>query len=86
MIILGYLLIGCFVDIAILLHDLVFCRDSNEAYTYAYAKAIKTQLLNFIRFALLWPILIVSLVMYYTNAKYRAEVDEYSRQKRSKGE
>ena len=77
MIILGYLLIGCFVDIAILLHDFIFCRDSNEAYTYAYAKAIKTQLLNFIRFALLWPILVVGHTLYYTNAKFRAEMDEY---------
>lgn len=86
MIILVYLLIGCFVDIAILLHDFIFCRDDNESYKYAYAKAIKTQLLIFIRFALLWPILIVALIIYYTNAKFRAETDEYIRQKHSKGE
>ncbi len=86
MIILGYLLIGCFMDFAILLHDLIFCKDNNESYKYAYAKAIKTQLLFFIQFALLWPLVIVTLILYYTNAKFRAVVNEYSRQKRSKGE
>ena len=86
MIILGYLLIGCFVDIAILLHDLIFCKDDNESYKYAFSKPIKTQLLIFIRFALLWPILVVALTLYYTNAKFRADINEYSRKKRSKGE
>ena len=60
MIILGYLLIGCFVDIAILLHDLIFCKDNNESYNYAYAKANKTQLLYFV---LLWPLLVVALTL-----------------------
>ncbi len=86
MIILGYLLIGCFVDIAILLHDLVFCKDDNESYKYAFSKTIKTQLLTFIWFTLLWPLLIVGLTLYYTNAKFRADINEYVRQKRSKGE
>lgn len=86
MIILGYLLIGCFVDIAILLHDLIFFKDDNETYKSAYAKTIKTQLLIFIWFALLWPLIVVALILYYTNTKFRAFVNEYSRQKRSKGE
>ena len=84
--ILGWLVIGCMSNFIILLHDYLVTRNKNIAsYNKAYG-ITKINILAMIVNIVLWPVSVVSIILYRTNSSarefYNKAIDEmYSQDK-----
>lgn len=72
---LGYLMVGCITNLTILIHD-YFTRNNNiEAYDRSYGNT-RTNILAVIVNVALWPVSVVSIILYSTNPTARKWYNE----------